>query len=81
MKLSFTTYRIYLKHPFGISRSSNNWYDIVLLFLQDGDIIVGLSSTGKASYEKEFNSGIGSNGLTSARHDILSEIYKKKNFL
>ena len=39
MKLSFTTYRIFLKHPFGISRSSNNWYDIVLLFLQDGDII------------------------------------------
>ena len=39
MKLSFTTYRIFLKHPFGISRSSNNWYDIVLLFLQDGNII------------------------------------------
>lgn len=39
MKLSFTTYRIFLKHPFGISRSSNNWYDIVLIFLQDGDII------------------------------------------
>ena len=39
MKLSFTTYRIFLKHPFGISRSSNNWYDIVFLFLQDGNII------------------------------------------
>ena len=39
MKLSFTTYRIFLKHPFGISRSSNNWYDIVILFLQDGNII------------------------------------------
>ena len=39
MKLSFTTYRIFLKHSFGISRSSNNWYDIVLLFLQDGNII------------------------------------------
>ena len=39
MKLSFTTYRIFLKHPFGISRSSNNWYDIVLLFLQDGNLI------------------------------------------
>ena len=39
MKLSFTKYRIFLKHPFGISRSSNNWYDIVLLFLQDGNII------------------------------------------
>tara|TARA_B100000900_G_scaffold194713_1_gene164691 strand:+ start:21 stop:1055 length:1035 start_codon:yes stop_codon:yes gene_type:complete len=39
MKLSFTTYRVLLKHPFGISRSSNNWYDIVLLFLKDGNII------------------------------------------
>ena len=39
MKLSFTTFRIFLKHPFGISRSSNNWYDIVLLFLQDGNLI------------------------------------------
>ena len=39
MKLSFTTYRIFLKHAFGISRSSNNWYDIVLIFLQDGEII------------------------------------------
>ena len=39
MKLSFTTYRIFLKHPFGISRSINNWYDIVLVFLQDGEII------------------------------------------
>lgn len=40
-----------------------------------GNIIVGLASFGKASYEKEFNSGIGSNGLTSARHDILSKYY------
>jgi len=39
MKFSFTTYRIFLKHTFGISRSSNNWYDIVLIFLQDGEII------------------------------------------
>ena len=39
MKLSFTTYRIFLKHPFGISRSSNSWYDIVFIFLQDGNII------------------------------------------
>ena len=39
MKLSYTTYRIFLKHPFGISRSTNNWYDIVLVFLKDGDII------------------------------------------
>ena len=45
---------------------------------QDGDIIVGLSSSGKAKYEKENNSGIGSNGLTSARHDCLNKIYKSK---
>ena len=45
---------------------------------QDGDVIVGLSSTGKAKYEKEYNSGIGSNGLTSARHDCLNKVYKSK---
>jgi phosphoribosylformylglycinamidine cyclo-ligase len=36
-----------------------------------GDVIVGLSSSGKTVYEKEYNSGIGSNGLTSARHDVF----------
>jgi phosphoribosylformylglycinamidine cyclo-ligase len=40
-----------------------------------GDVIVGLASDGQASYETEYNSGIGSNGLTSARHDILSKHY------
>jgi phosphoribosylformylglycinamidine cyclo-ligase len=40
-----------------------------------GDLIVGLSSSGRASYEKKYNSGIGSNGLTSARHDVLGEMY------
>ncbi len=43
-----------------------------------GLAIVGLSSAGKASYEDVENSGIGSNGLTSARHDILSPYYRKK---
>lgn len=43
--------------------------------IQPGNVIVGLASFGKASYEDEFNSGIGSNGLTSARHDILSKYY------
>lgn len=43
-----------------------------------GDVIVGLSSAGKAVYEDFFNSGIGSNGLTSARHDLLSNIYSVK---
>jgi phosphoribosylformylglycinamidine cyclo-ligase len=40
-----------------------------------GDVIVGFSSSGQAAYEKEYNSGIGSNGLTSARHDILEKTY------
>lgn len=38
-----------------------------------GDVIVGLASYGQAFYEKEYNSGMGSNGLTSARHDVLSK--------
>lgn len=37
-----------------------------------GDVIVGLASSGQTTYEKEYNSGIGSNGLTSARHDMFS---------
>jgi phosphoribosylformylglycinamidine cyclo-ligase len=40
--------------------------------IQPGDVIVGLSSSGKASYEKEYNGGMGSNGLTSARHDVFA---------
>lgn len=43
--------------------------------IQHGDVIVGLASYGKASYEEEYNGGIGSNGLTSARHDLLDKIY------
>jgi phosphoribosylformylglycinamidine cyclo-ligase len=43
-----------------------------------GDVIVGFASSGKASYEKEYNSGLGSNGLTSARHDVLSHYYADK---
>ncbi|MGN7204441.1 AIR synthase related protein [Pedobacter sp. SAFR-022] len=39
--------------------------------IQPGDVIVGLSSSGKASYESEYNGGMGSNGLTSARHDVF----------
>lgn len=46
--------------------------------IQEGDVIVGLSSYGKASYEKEYNSGIGSNGLTSARHDIFAHYLTSK---
>lgn len=40
-----------------------------------GDVIVGLASFGQASYEKDYNGGMGSNGLTSARHDVLSKSY------
>src|SRR5215467_13191860 len=40
-----------------------------------GDVIVGLAGFGKANYESEYNSGIGSNGLTSARHDLLQKTY------
>jgi len=43
--------------------------------IQAGDVIVGLASFGQATYETEINSGIGSNGLTSARHDILDKYY------
>ncbi len=41
--------------------------------IQPGDVIVGLSSFGQATYENEYNGGMGSNGLTSARHDVFSK--------
>jgi len=43
--------------------------------IQAGDVIVGLASSGQASYESAYNSGIASNGLTSARHDVLHKTY------
>ena len=46
--------------------------------IKDGDVIVGLSSSGKTSYEKEYNSGMGSNGLTSARHDLFAPYLASK---
>ncbi|WKK66579.1 AIR synthase related protein [Lutimonas zeaxanthinifaciens] len=46
--------------------------------IQAGDLIVGLASFGKATYEKEYNGGMGSNGLTSARHDVFSNYLAKK---
>jgi len=46
--------------------------------IKPGNVIVGLASFGKASYETEYNSGIGSNGLTSAKHDVLSKYYATK---
>jgi phosphoribosylformylglycinamidine cyclo-ligase len=46
--------------------------------IQAGDVIVGLSSSGKTNYEEEYNSGIGSNGLTSARHDVFNKKVAEK---
>jgi phosphoribosylformylglycinamidine cyclo-ligase len=46
--------------------------------IKDGDVIIGLSSFGKTSYEKEYNSGMGSNGLSSARHDIFASYLASK---
>ena len=46
--------------------------------IKAGDVIVGLSSFGQATYEKEYNGGMGSNGLTSARHDVFAKYLAKK---
>lgn len=46
--------------------------------IQGGDVIVGLSSSGQATYEKEYNGGMGSNGLTSARHDVFANYLATK---
>ncbi len=46
--------------------------------IKPGNVIVGFASFGQATYEKEYNSGLGSNGLTSARHDVLSKFYAEK---
>ncbi len=46
--------------------------------IQAGDVIVGLASFGQATYESEYNGGMGSNGLTSSRHDVFSHVYASK---
>ncbi len=46
--------------------------------IKGGDVIVGLASYGRAAYEKEYNGGMGSNGLTSARHDVFSKSLAEK---
>ena len=46
--------------------------------IQAGDVIVGLASYGQATYEKEYNGGMGSNGLTSARHDVFAKYLAQK---
>jgi len=52
--------------------------DIIENQIRPGDVIVGLSSSGKASYEDAYNGGMGSNGLTSARHDVFSHYLADK---
>lgn len=51
---------------------------VIEVNIQPGDVIVGLSSFGQASYEQEYNGGMGSNGLTSARHDVLNHQLAEK---
>lgn len=46
--------------------------------IRPGDVIVGLASYGQATYEKEYNGGMGSNGLTSARHDVFAKYLAQK---
>ena len=46
--------------------------------IKEGDVIIGLSSTGTATYESEYNGGMGSNGLTSARHDVFEKYLAQK---
>ena len=52
--------------------------DLIVNDIQAGDVIVSLASYGQATYETEYNGGMGSNGLTSARHDVLSHEYATK---
>jgi phosphoribosylformylglycinamidine cyclo-ligase len=52
--------------------------DVIENQIRDGDVIVGLASFGQASYENEYNGGMGSNGLTSARHDVFAHYLAEK---
>lgn len=52
--------------------------DVVEIHVPPGAVVVGLGSSGQSSFEKEYNSGIGCNGLTSARHDVLSSVYSDR---
>lgn len=49
--------------------------DLIVNDIRPGDVVVGWASFGQCAYEEEYNSGIGSNGLTSARHDMLNKYY------
>lgn len=52
--------------------------EVLVNDIQSGDVIVGLASFGQAKYEDRYNGGMGSNGLTSARHDVLAHQYAEK---
>ena len=52
--------------------------DVLPIDIQDGDVVVALASYGQSSYENKYNSGIGSNGLTFARHETLIKAYADK---
>ena len=52
--------------------------DVIENNIKAGDVIVGFSSSGKATYEESYNGGMGSNGLTSARHDVLGHYLAEK---
>ncbi len=52
--------------------------DLIVNNIQARDVIVGFGSAGKTSYETDYNGGMGSNGLTSARHDVFHHVYRHK---
>lgn len=52
--------------------------DLIINRIRSGDVVVSFASFGQSSYEESYNSGIGSNGLTSARHDVLDKSYAKR---
>ena len=52
--------------------------DLIINDIKPGNVIVGMSSSGQTTYETEYNGGMGSNGLTSARHDVFNKSYAEK---
>ncbi len=52
--------------------------ELIINNIKPGNVIVGIASYGKSSYEQTYNGGMGSNGLTSARHDVFSHLYAEK---
>ncbi|HNL38404.1 MAG TPA: phosphoribosylformylglycinamidine cyclo-ligase, partial [Saprospiraceae bacterium] len=52
--------------------------NVLVNHIQPGDVVVGLASFGQATYEDAYNGGMGSNGLTAARHDVLNHAYADK---